>query len=301
MLGVRSLGTNFADQDAGEHRKLANLLATTKKENVIGQRGGMSMGMSGKSGMKSSVTFKTPYKSGKAGGYFSLVQERQALTTHAENGIKHSQTSLKPSRAVLQSRVLGDKTPLPNRQMFSNLSPLPRSASKKSSKTPLPSLLEVVKGSTPQPPSTGRKKSRTPSSIKRVYQTPITKGDHWNVSDVSIDLAGTSLEEVAEEVIDADDFSDVEYMPPTATGVFFHKRNKILLANDTAVPPYEPPFELPNYKELGANLWRAAHSYPVNNPPNYDAELDSDELLKDAGWSPSGGTGLQLAELGMYT
>jgi hypothetical protein len=44
----------------------------------------------------------------------------------------------------------------------------------------------------------------------------VTKGDHWNVSDVSIEIGGSSLEEVAEE--DVDDYSDVEYMPPTAVG-----------------------------------------------------------------------------------
>ena len=139
-----------------------------------------------------------------------------------ENNLKQSQTTLK--RPILQTRILGDKTPLPNRQLLANLTPLPRSASKNAStaKTHLPSLLDVVKGSTPPPPSTGRRKSRTPTSggggVRELYKTPITKGDYWNVSDGDIDFG--LLREVVEEEedIEAEDFSEVEYMPPTAVG-----------------------------------------------------------------------------------
>ena len=65
------------------------------------------------------------------------------------------------------------------------------------------------------------------------------------------------------------------------------------------VLPYEPPFEMPNYKELGERLFKAAHSYPVMNSPKYDEEFDAEEILKGSGWSPEGGSGLQLADLGM--
>ena len=63
-----------------------------------------------------------------------------------------------------------------------------------------------------------------------MYETPITKGDHWNVSDVSIDIGGSSLEEVHEEDIEAEDFSDVEYAPPTATGEWL--TSTVLRANN---------------------------------------------------------------------
>lgn len=75
MLGVRSFGTDLAEQDPGEHRQLANLLATTrKKENVVsGHAQRSQMAMSGKSGMKSSVSFKTPYNASKSGQLSSCM------------------------------------------------------------------------------------------------------------------------------------------------------------------------------------------------------------------------------------
>ena len=66
MLGVRSIQSNFAEQDIGENRYIANLLATArKKENVLGQKS--QLAVSGKSAVKSSVSFKTPYGAGKSG------------------------------------------------------------------------------------------------------------------------------------------------------------------------------------------------------------------------------------------
>ena len=54
--------------------------------------------------------------------------------------------------------------------------------------------------------------------MRELYKTPITKGDYWNVSDGDIDFG--LLREVVEEEedIEAEDFSEVEYMPPTAVG-----------------------------------------------------------------------------------
>ena len=69
----------------------------------------------------------------------------------------------------------------------------------------------------PPPPSTTRKKLRVPR-ISKGFETPITRADDcWNVSDTSIDLGGPSTTEAPEEV-DEDDFSESEYMPPTAIG-----------------------------------------------------------------------------------
>lgn len=66
------------------------------------------------------------------------------------------------------------------------------------------------------PPSTTRKKLRVPRSASKSFETPITRGDHWNVSDTSIELGGPNVADVPEEEVD--DFSEPEYMPPTAVG-----------------------------------------------------------------------------------
>lgn len=56
-------------------------------------------------------------------------------------------------------------------------------------------------------------------SIQLDFKTPMTRGDHWNVSDGEIDV---DLNEEAEEVADVqgEDDDEIEYMPPTAIGMF---------------------------------------------------------------------------------
>ena len=49
------------------------------------------------------------------------------------------------------------------------------------------------------------------------FKTPVTRGDHWNVSDGEIDV---DAEEEAAEVasVQGEDDDEIEYMPPTAIG-----------------------------------------------------------------------------------
>lgn len=124
---------------------------------------------------------------------------------------------MKP-QTILAPRPLVDKTPLPNRQ-FRQVLHTPLTNAGKISKLPLPALIDDQEDHTTPPPSSSRKKLRIPrNSIKFLQTTPITKGDHWNVSDISIELANSSLGDVAEEDINEPDYSEPEYMPPTAIG-----------------------------------------------------------------------------------
>lgn len=140
-------------------------------------------------------------------------------------GIKHP--SLMRSEMILQdapassktataTRPLGDKTPLVNRQNISLFTPGPRNG--KNSKLVLPPLKDEDEvGSPGQPPSSSRKKMRAPRTSK-TFETPVTKGDHWNVSDVSIDVGTSNIDEVGEVDPNEPDYSDPEYMPPKAIG-----------------------------------------------------------------------------------
>lgn len=114
------------------------------------------------------------------------------------------------------TRPLGDKTPKPNRQSLSLFTPGPRGA--KPAKFTLPVLQDEREAKSPsQPPSSTRKKLRTPR-ISSSFQTPITKGDHWNVSDVSIEEGTSILAESNDTDVNEPDDSEPEYMPPKHIG-----------------------------------------------------------------------------------
>ena len=70
-------------------------------------------------------------------------------------------------------------------------------------------------------PSSARKSLRAPRLSGGVQQldfkTPITRGDHWNVSDGEIDVDADEEAEAAVDVRGEDD-DEIEYMPPTAIG-----------------------------------------------------------------------------------
>ena len=113
------------------------------------------------------------------------------------------------------SRPLADKTPAPNRHNASQFaSPLFQKGKEgKISALNLNDAKDTL--STPAAPSSARKKLRFPRSASKGFETPLTNGDHWNVSDVSIDLCENGLAEVMEN---EPDYDEIEYMPPKATG-----------------------------------------------------------------------------------
>ena len=83
----------------------------------------------------------------------------------------------------------------------------------------LPVLTDEGEAGTPTPPpSSSRKKFKAPRSSIKNYETPNTKGDHWNVSDISIRIEEMGVDDADQEDIDKPDYSEPEYMPPKLSG-----------------------------------------------------------------------------------
>ncbi|KAG2127494.1 hypothetical protein DEU56DRAFT_891492 [Suillus clintonianus] len=132
------------------------------------------------------------------------------------------------------SRPLGDKTPFPNR-IANHATPLQ-----------MTKPMFVTPGALLRP-SSARKHVRLPRSASKSFQTPVTGGNHWDVSDIDINPEVTAA---PSQSIEEDDYDEIEYMPPKLPEM-----------------PYEPPFELPNYKEVGRTLLALTHSYPIDDMP----------------------------------
>lgn len=98
-------------------------------------------------------------------------------------------------------RPLGDKTPFPNRT--ANLLPA------NGVKIAKPALLD---GSLR--PSSARKHDRLPRSANKAFETPITNGKHWDVSDIEIEVDAL----VANQSIQEQSHDEIEYMPPKVEG-----------------------------------------------------------------------------------
>ena len=130
-----------------------------------------------------------------------IVQEKQNASKRANN---------------YATLPLGDKTPKPNRQSLSLFTPGPRS--EKPTKSFLSTIQDENDVKLPsQPPSATRKKLRSPR-ISNNFQTPITKGDHWDVSDVSIMEELPALNGPNDMNANESDDSEPEYMPPRVVG-----------------------------------------------------------------------------------
>lgn len=130
------------------------------------------------------------------------------------------QDSLSSKQIILTNRLLVDKTPLPNRQNRLFYTPLPQKG--KLAQLGLPALDDETENENPaRPPSSSRKSLRAPRSSIKNYETPDTKGDHWNVSDISINAGEMSLDKVDELDLDVPDYSEPEYMPPTPVGAHY--------------------------------------------------------------------------------
>ncbi|KAL5507470.1 hypothetical protein ACEPAH_6926 [Sanghuangporus vaninii] len=212
------------------------------QENVL-QNGSISVNPTEKR-----VAFQTPFRQGPDKTILQDTQTSSKLAT------------------LSSGRPLGDKTPKPNRQSLSLFTP--GSRNQKTPKLVLPTIQSENDIPSPtRPPSSSRTKLRNPQPSK-CFETPVTKGDHWNVSDVSIHEGTSTLGKANEATADElDDDSEPEYMPPKPIE-----------------PPYEPPFELPDCREVGQTLLKLAHSYPVDDSP-YVYQVDSEDLLKGCDFS----------------
>lgn len=116
----------------------------------------------------------------------------------------------------VSSRVLLDKTPFANRAGAPLNTPLPRGS--KLTKMPLSISQSVFQtpGTLLRPSST-RKHIRVPRSASKSFETPQSQGNHWDVSDISIEGPETAT---VNESIGEEDTDEVEYMPPSAIGKF---------------------------------------------------------------------------------
>lgn len=167
----------------------------------------------------------------------------------------------------LIARPLGDKTPFTNRQRRVIFDPTPGPAKGKppaqdayfESMTPGHALL----------PSSARKTVRGRYSSGAAFETPVAKGNHWDVIEGDIEVA--TLPEVQGEGVQAEDYDEIEYMPPTAID-----------------PPYTPHFDVPDYGLVGAQLFNMMHSFPKDDATDrfYAAEkegIDDTGLLEASG------------------
>jgi len=160
------------------------------------------------------------------------------------------------------TRLLADKTPLPNRiEAILFQTPLPQKHNVKLSKLAFADsdALNQTKsmkngGRTPdsvQRPSSTRKHVKHPHSATQNFETPMNRGNHWDISDGDIvlpaDVQPVPLEDTS------DDLDEIEFMAPNTLNL-----------------PYDPPvdFELPDYKVLGKNLRHLAYSCPYDDSPS---------------------------------
>lgn len=144
-------------------------------------------------------------------------------------------------------RPLGDKTPFPNRT--ANRATLVSSPSARLANRPPPDESHHA--------NSARRHVRLPRSASKSFETPVNAGNHWDTSEIDIEVGSATVNHSYEK----EDYDEVEYMPPKVDEV-----------------PYEPPFELPNYKEVGKTLMALIRSYPVDDDPPPDPSFTSQEL-----------------------
>ncbi|KAI9067520.1 hypothetical protein FKP32DRAFT_1588511 [Trametes sanguinea] len=224
-------------------------------------------------------------------GAKTVMSKKNILQTPFRPGTAHGKKQLV---SVSVTRPLMDKTPFPNRVAPATgfgASKTPGAKGFKLSKLALlvpepeqPELLSSDAAPLLRPSST-RKSLR--GRLSGTFKTPVTKGDHWNVSpgDMELDIVGGPAEQATEQVVALKDEDDeIEYMPPTAIE-----------------PPYEPPFELPNYKSMGDTLFNLGH-VPLQDDTldefyarDIDQQLDVHALVVESG--PQSADTLELPEL----
>ncbi|KAJ7162276.1 hypothetical protein C8R46DRAFT_1104089 [Mycena filopes] len=159
-------------------------------------------------------------------------------------------------------RPLVDKTPFPNRVALASKFATPLPDKQKLAQL----LLEANKtnalfsNSSAAPDSAARASSarahvRAPRlSANTNFETPLLKGNPWDVSEVEMVLPDTVA-----EVLESEDYDEIEYMPPKS------------------VEAYTPPFNfpLPDYSTVGKRLLGLAHSYPYDDTAAVEIEPDA--------------------------
>ena len=117
-------------------------------------------------------------------------------------------------------RPLGDKTPFPNRVAGTQFhTPAPHAKFPVLTFLDTQSLLEASESVLR--PSSARKHARlSRSGGGKSFETPVNKGNHWEVGDGS--FVGPEVQTQAQEAtVPQDDYDEVEYMPPNTAGAYF--------------------------------------------------------------------------------
>ncbi|KAG6329749.1 hypothetical protein ID866_9342 [Astraeus odoratus] len=185
-------------------------------------------------------TFREPPMTVNAKGKRAIQNTPLQTKTIQTDRVPKDAPGKQPQRLRLKDtptvRPLGDKTPFPNRTANQGLA-----ISDTITKIAKPPLLD---GSVRT--HSARKHVRLPRSASKSFETPVTTGNHWDVSDIDIEVAGA----VGDQSLQEEDYDEVEYMPPKVDDI-----------------PYEPPFEVPNYREVGKTLMALIRSCPLDDGP----------------------------------
>ncbi|EIW83556.1 hypothetical protein CONPUDRAFT_164471 [Coniophora puteana RWD-64-598 SS2] len=162
------------------------------------------------------------------------------------------------SKATTLVTVDGPALPLGDKTPFPNRArPRPSSTRKSLRGTPL---------------KTNAKEQLAPDRFQQ-FQTPATNGNHWDVSDTSLTLESASEQEAEEE---KEDYDEIEYMPPKQPDL-----------------AYDPPFELPDYKEVGKAIMDFASYDGLLHGYTWNPHLKFEDAPSDFFAGPS----LSLPEL----
>ena len=169
-------------------------------------------------------------------------------------------------------------------------------------------------------PSSARKSLRGRLSGAN-FKTPLTKGNYWDVSPGDLEGIGGVAEDAKQEtdaqvaVDEEEEDDEIEYMPPTAVGERSDRHSfrscdgtltKIRILGGPELP-YEPPFELPDYKAMGQALFALGHGGLVDDTADVyyamdiEQQVDMKQLVADAGFTSDlrDASRLELPELGM--
>lgn len=132
----------------------------------------------------------------------------------------------KPLISASVTRPLMDKTPFPNRVASGNFGNAGKTPGLKLSKIAL--LVPEAEQESLSPdvapllrPSSTRRSLR--GRLSQNFKTPLTKGNHWDVSPEDMEGIDGALADDAKpetETAVADEEDEVEYMPPTAIGTW---------------------------------------------------------------------------------
>jgi hypothetical protein len=176
-------------------------------------------GAGARTGGKRAAAYQTPLKGGPG---LQAPLKTPAPRTGAKGG----------KLILTEKKVLGDKTPFPNRKERDSLAALLATPAM------LPAADTELPGLSPRP-SAGRASIRRRASGSlgaaggglsfqgMQFETPRVNGNPWDVSD--FDIAIPEADAIQEEVVEEDDFDEIEYCPPRPAGTYISRMQRCIL------------------------------------------------------------------------